>query len=251
MRIALALSGGAAYGAAHIGVLRALEETGHEVAGLAGTSAGSLVGTLYAFGVGTDELEGLARTISWSDLVQLVPPGLGLLSLNRLRTWLTKRIGEADLTEAPIPVRIVATDLAAGEAVVFSSGPVDLAVAASCAVPGLFRPVEHEDRLLVDGGIVSNLPVRLARGLGVGPVVASDLLSPGPHPTPEHIFDVLIRSMTLMVSLAPTGEREKADLLITPHTHTYNSADLRHSDELIAEGYAAAVRALRSSGLTG
>jgi len=251
MRVALALSGGAAYGAAHIGVLRALEETGFEIAGLAGTSAGSLVGTLYAFGVDTDELEDLAREISWPDLVRLVPPGLGLLSLSRLRSWLTERLGEVELTDAPIPLRIVATDLAAGEAVIFSSGPVDLAVAASCAVPGLFRPIEHEGRVLVDGGIVSNLPVSLARGLEVGPVVASDLLTPGSHPTPDHIFDVMIRSMTLMVSLALSGEREKADLLITPHTHTYNSADLRHSDELISEGYSAAMEVLRKTDVRG
>jgi len=249
MQIALALSGGAAYGAAHIGVLQALEEEGCEIAGLSGTSAGSLVGTLYALGVGTDELEELARQISWTDLVRLAPPGLGLLAIDRLRTWMKDRIGPVDLSEAPIPLRIVATDLAAGEAVVFASGPADLAVAASCAIPGLFRPVEHEGRVLVDGGIVNNLPVSLARELGVGPVVASDLLTPGPHPDPDHIFDVMIRSMTLMLS-APSGERRAADLLITPHTHTYNSADLRHSDELIAEGYRAARKALQESGFT-
>jgi NTE family protein len=249
-RVALALSGGAAYGMAHLGVIGALEEAGIEVAGIAGTSVGSLVGALYAFGADMDEVRAAAEDIDWSDITRPILPRLGLLSLNRLREWLRGQIGERDISESPVPLRIVATDLAAGEGVVFARGPVDEAVAASCAIPGIFAPVEKDGRLLVDGGLVNNLPVRLARSLGVGPVVASDLLAPGSHPMPSNLLEVVIRSTNLVVGMASAREREEADLLIAPRLGDFNSADLSNSAELVREGARAGRRALKAAGWT-
>lgn len=249
-RVALALSGGAAYGMAHLGVLEALEEAGIEVAGVAGTSVGSLVGALYAFGVDLDEVREAAEDIDWADLTRPILPRLGLLSLKRLREWLEEHIGEQRIEDAPIPLRIVATDLAAGEGVVLSTGPVDEAVAASCAIPGIFAPLEKEGRLLADGGLVNNLPVRLARSLGVGPVVASDLLAPGTHPMPSNLLEVVVRSTNLMVGMASARDREEADLLIAPRLSEYNSADLSHAGAMIQEGLRSARRALKAAGWT-
>jgi len=246
--ITLVLSGGAAYGSAHLGVMEVLEEKGFVVSGVAGASVGSLVGILYAFGENVGALQETARDLSWPDITSLTRPDMGLLSTSKLMGWIRKRIGEVDLADAPIPVTVVATDLTRGTPVVFTRGDAALAVAASCAVPGLFKPVEHEGRLLVDGGLVNNLPVQLAREMDVGPVVASDLLAPAEHPVPENIFDVLLRAVNLMVGMAPSSEREEADLLITPDTGPYSSADLSRADELMAAGRKAARRALKEKG---
>ncbi len=247
-RIALALSGGSAYGSAHLGVLAVLEDAEIEVAGIAGTSVGALIGALYAYGVPLPELLRLARGVSWTEITRPVRPRLGLLSLGKLREWLRERIGEVDLRDAPIPLRIVATDLAAGEAVVFEEGPADEAVAASCAVPGIFEPLLREGRLLVDGGLVDNLPVRLARSLGVGPVVASDLLAPGSHPMPGNLLEVVLRATNMMVGASSAPQREMADVLVSPQLSAYSTADLTQSVELIRAGRQAARRALQAAG---
>ena len=246
--VALGLSGGASYGSAHLGVLEILEEKGIEVAGIAGASVGALVGVLYAFGEDVGALQETAHDLSWPELTSLTRPDMGLLSTAKLMGWVRKRIGEVDLADSPIPVAVVATDLTRGTPVVFTEGDAALAVGASCAVPGLFKPVRHEGRLLADGGLVNNLPVRLAREMGVGPVVASDLLAPTEHPTPENIFDVVLRAVNLMVGMAPSSERDEADLLITPDTGPYSSADLSKAEELMAAGRKAARRALKEQG---
>ncbi|MFO7769402.1 MAG: patatin-like phospholipase family protein [bacterium] len=245
---ALVLSGGAAYGSAHLGVLEVLEEKDFRVAGIAGASVGALVGVLYAFGEDLGALQETARDLSWPEITSLTRPDMGLLSTTKLMSWVRKRIGEVDLADAPIPVAVVATDLTRGTPVVFTEGDAALAVAASCAVPGLFKPIRHEGLLLVDGGLVNNLPVRLAREMDVGPVVASDLLAPAEHPTPENIFDVVLRAVNLMVGMAPSSERDEADLLITPDTGPYSSADLSRAEELMAAGRKAARRALKEIG---
>lgn len=250
-RVALALSGGAAYGAAHLGVLKALEESDIQVAGIAGTSAGALVGTLHAFGVTVDEMVELAEDLSWGDLGRIHRPRMGLLSVQKLQEWVSERIGEKRLEEAPIPLALVATDLGSGEMVVLEEGDAAFAVAASCAIPGLFTPPERAERLLVDGGLVNNLPVRLARDMEVGPVVASDLLAPGDRPMPKNIFEVLIRAVNLVVGGATSRERGLADVLITPDTGDFDSADLSRSQDLLEEGYRAAMEALKERGWAG
>ena len=246
-RIALALSGGAAYGVVHLGALQVLEEENIRVRGIAGASAGALVGVLYAFDVSVAEMRTMAADLSWPDLTRPTRPHLGLLSLQKMQEWIEKRIGTVGLEEAPIRLAVVTTDLAGGEAVIFERGSAAFAVTASCAVPGLFRPLEYKERLLSDGGLVNNLPVTLARRMSVGKVVACDALSAGEHPMPANLFDVVLRSVNLMVSHGAAAEREKADVLITPDTRSYSSADLGHAEELFEAGYRAARQALKKA----
>jgi NTE family protein len=242
--IALTLSGGAAWGIAHVGVLRAIEEADLHVAGVSGTSVGALIGTLYAFGTPVPELEERARNVNWPRLTRPSLRHLGILSMQRLRESIREWIGAVDLDSAPIPLRLMATDLSTGEGVALSTGPADAAIVASCSIPGLIQPVEWEGRLLADGGLVNNLPVGLARELNVGPVVASDVHMPGPYPLPENIFDVILRSLSIMVEHAPAHERGSADVLISPDVSEFGIADLSKREELLQAGYDAARQAL-------
>lgn len=247
----LALAGGAAYGIAHIGVLEALEEAGFRVSGIAGTSVGALVGTLYAFGQSVPELKEQARRVRWPALTRPSLPHLGLLSMRPLRAAVRDAIGDVDLRDAPIPLRLVATDLATGAPFIFSEGPADLAVLASCSIPGLIQPVKWKERLLVDGGLVDNLPVELARQLGGGPVIAVDFQASRTHPDPENILEVILRSVDIMINLTSRRERAAADLSITPEVGAFAIADLSKADELLEAGYFAARMALEAAGWTG
>jgi len=248
--ITLALAGGSAYGIAHVGVLEVLEEEGFEITGIAGTSVGALVGTLYAFGTSTGELSEMASDISWPDITRPAIPHLGLFSMKRLRKAVRRIVGRVDLSEARIPLRLVTTDLATGSPYVFSGGPADVAVLASCSIPGLVEPVEWEGRLLVDGGLVDNLPVELARSLGGGPVVAVDFTTSEQHPVPQNVLEVLLRSVDIMVSRSASRQRSAADLLITPELSAWGIADLSRADEFLAAGREAARQALSEAGWT-
>ncbi|MGW8266213.1 MAG: patatin-like phospholipase family protein, partial [Longimicrobiales bacterium] len=150
----LVLGGGAVLGAAHIGVLQALDEAGVEVTHLAGTSMGALVGALYSFGLSGKEIEALAGELRWPDVTRFVPSRLGLLSMDRLESLLRRHVGKAKMEDARIPVALVAADIATGEKVVMTTGDLATAAMASACVPGVFIPVEREGRLLVDGGLL-------------------------------------------------------------------------------------------------
>jgi NTE family protein len=246
--VTLALAGGAAYGIAHVGVLEVLEKHGFEIEGISGTSVGALVATLYAFGRSPAEMAERATDLSWPDITRPTLPRLGLLSMKRLREAVQSTIGEVDLADAPIPVRLVSTDLQSGEAYVFEKGPADLAVVASCSIPGLVEPVEWQDRLLVDGGLVDNLPVERARALGGGPVVAVDFQTSTDHPRPENLLEVLLRSVNIMVGGAASRQRDAADLLITPRVDSWSIADLSSAEEFLDAGRKAAEAALTDAG---
>src|SRR5215211_8628299 len=152
--IGLALSGGAARGMAHVGVLKALAENGIRIDCIAGTSAGSLVGGALASGMPLDEIEDLGRKLRWRDIGRVTMSRLGVQSNERLEQYLRARLPISKFEELPIPFAAVATDLKTGAAVVLRDrGDVPLAIRASCAIPGWYVPVmDEKGRQLVDGG---------------------------------------------------------------------------------------------------
>jgi len=181
-RLGLALSGGGARGIAHIGVLRVLQEAGILVHCVAGTSAGGVIGAGFCAGMSVDALAQEALYLSnLRHLVRLVdrtPSRLGLLAGERIAAYVVGKIGRCDFRDLQIPLALMAVDLKAGEEVVLDSGSVVDAVRATMAYPAVFEPREMNGRLLVDGGLLNNLPVDVPRQMGADAVIAVDVSAP-------------------------------------------------------------------------
>ncbi len=184
-RVGLALGSGGARGAAHVGVLKVLEREGIKISAIAGSSIGAMVGGAYAAGVALSRIEEEWLTTSRTKLLRsFLPtfPRTGLSSGAGLRRYLREILGDVRIEDLPIPFAAVATDLDMGEPVILRSGALVEAIRASTAIPGVFQPVRWEGRLLVDGGMVEPLPVRVCRELGAEIVIAVDT-NPAPRPT--------------------------------------------------------------------
>jgi len=178
-KIGLALASGGARGAAHVGVLKVLEREGIKVSAIAGTSIGAVVGGAYAAGASVERMEQ-----EWlkTDLPRVVKsflptfPRAGLSSGGEFRKELHRLLGDIRIEELKVPFAAVATDISTGEAVVLKEGPLYEALRASASIPGIFHPVRWNGRLLVDGGLVEPLPVRICRGLGADFVIGVDIV---------------------------------------------------------------------------
>jgi NTE family protein len=173
--IGLALGGGAILGAAHIGVLSALEERKIKITSIAGTSIGAFIAALYAFGLTPEKIEAKVTDLNWLDAAGFSISKYGLLSNEKLGDIMKKTVGDAQLEDAEIPLAVVATDIAAGERFVFKEGNVAESVRASSCIPGIFVPVEVGTRLLVDGGLVENVPISPLKEMGAEPIMGVDL----------------------------------------------------------------------------
>ena len=176
-RVGLALGSGSARGLAHIGVLRALVESGIRIDLVAGTSMGAFVGAMFAAGK-LDELEKEFRNMGWQGIASLVDPVFprsGLIDGLKIGEFVRRHVAQPDIESLPIPFRAVATDISTGEEVAIESGNLIEAVRASIAVPGVFNPVRCNGRVFVDGGLVDPVPVGAARAMGAEVVIAVDL----------------------------------------------------------------------------
>ncbi|GIG55431.1 patatin-like phospholipase family protein [Demequina activiva] len=172
-RVGLALGGGGVLGAAHVGVLQVLLERGITPTVVAGTSAGAVMGAAYAVGLDPYDLEARTYRAGWGTFGTLSPkPGLGLLTADALRQTVRNVAGDAVIEDLPLRYAAVATDIETREVVVLDRGPLADAIAASIAVPGIFRPVRVGGRMLIDGGVVQNLPIQTAFELGADHVIA-------------------------------------------------------------------------------
>jgi len=245
MNIGLALSGGAARGIAHIGVLQYLEERGVKPCCIAGTSAGSIVGALYCSGKSVEELTHIASVMSWKDLIRIAIPRKGLIKSSLLHKSLVEYIGDITFEELKIPLIINAVDLLEGEEVLFEEGPVIDAVTASCAIPGIFSPVRLEKRLLVDGGLLDNVPSAHMGNKEVDYVIAVNVTAQRPlKKEPENIFEVLVQAYYILLHQRDIPSYKHADILIEPNLGDYSFWDTGKSKQLIREGYKAAAAAL-------
>ncbi len=243
--VGLALSGGATLGAAHVGVLRALQEAEVGIDRLAGTSIGAVAATLYAFGTPIDDIEEIALDMTWLSISSFRPSRLGLLDNHRLGDVLADAIGHPDFEDAPIPLGVVATDIGSGERVVFTSGPVVPAVLASACMPGIFQPVEHAGRMLVDGGLVENLPGSVVRALGARTVIGADLNSRRSYQNPDDLIDVVLNATDIAINNATRLQSTDAiDLHIAPRLSSYGRFRSGRGAQLIEEGHQAARQAL-------
>ena len=221
-RVALVLSGGGARGFAHLGVLRVLEREGWRPDLVVGTSAGAIVGAMYASGLSVADIEIAAATLDWSVLFDFHPVrsllsgiGLGIVHGERLEKFLRQHL-PLPIERFPMPFAAVAADMEQGQVVALNQGDAARAVLASCAVPGLYAPVRARGRLLADGQVVSPLPVLTARRLGAVRVLAVDVVYPPQQSEMSNPISMLFQSMIVSGWRHVLAERPLADVLITP-----------------------------------
>ncbi|EJZ57127.1 esterase [Pseudomonas fluorescens R124] len=277
-KVGLVLSGGAARGLAHIGVLKALEEQGIKIDAIAGTSMGAVVGGLYASGYKIDELEKLALNIDWQQALSDAPPRedvpfrrkqddrdflvkqklsfrddgslglpLGVIQGQNLALLLESLLAHTsdtrDFDKLPIPFRAVATDIASGEKVVFRKGHLPQVIRASMSIPAVFAPVELDGRLLVDGGMTDNIPLDVAREMGVDVAIVVDIGTPLRNRKQlTTVVDVLNQSITLMTrrnSEEQLAALKPTDVLIQPALAAFGVTDFGKAQEMIDAGYRA------------
>ena len=247
-RIGLALSGGAARGICHVGVLKALAEYGIPISCIAGTSAGALVGAVAASGMPLAEIESLGRTLRWRDIGRMTMSRLGVQSNDRLEKYLRERLPVTRFEDLAIPLAVVATDLQSGTAVIMrDQGDVPFAIRASCAIPGWYIPVtDGEGRQLVDGALVANLPTAVARTMGAELVIAVDVNAEGAtFIGPTHsVISVLLQSMLVFQRTAGLAQLELADYVIMPRVGHIRWDEISRGEEFIAAGYEATVEAM-------
>lgn len=240
-RIGLALGGGGARGAAHLGVLKVLEQEGIRPDCVVGVSAGSVVGAGYCAGISVAEMEEIALDWQWSKLGHIVLPRLGFFDSRRLESYVTEVIGDLQFADLSIPFAAVAADILTGQLVVLREGPVAWAVRASCALPGIFTPVERGDQLLVDGGTINNLPVSVVQEMGADYIIAVDLLPPPQegHPRPHNLFEMWSLSFYTLLRVTH-AEGKDAHCLITPAVGSYGIFDFSKIEEILEKGVEAA-----------
>lgn len=240
IKIGLALGGGAARGFAHIGVIKALEAQGIVPDLVVGTSAGSLVGALYAAGNNGYALHKLALEMEeaaisdWS--VPFFSKATGVLKGEALQNYVNRTVNGVPLEKLKIPFGAVATDLKNGQAILFQRGNTGAAVRASSAVPSLFQPVRVGDRYYVDGGLVSPVPVRFAREMGADFVIAVNISSQPDAQPSSSALDVLLQTFAIMGQSINHYELKDADIVIQPQLGTMKGNDFPGRNTAILAG---------------
>ncbi|MBS0468957.1 MAG: patatin-like phospholipase family protein [Proteobacteria bacterium] len=241
IKIGIALGGGAAKGFAHIGVIKMLEANGLAPAVVAGTSAGSVVGALYASGMNAFELQDKAVALDETSIRDLQLSSGGLVQGQKLEDYVNAQVRSTPLEQLPKPFVAVATRLEDGKRTVFARGNTGQAVRASSSIPGVFQPVAIAKYHFVDGGIVSPVPVDAARELGADLVIAVDISNKARGKTPEHMLGALSQSIAIMGQKLGQAELARADIVIRPQVLDIGPVDFNQRAGAIMEGEKAAL----------
>ena len=244
LKIGIALGGGAAKGFAHIGAIKMLEANGLVPSVVAGTSAGSVVGALYASGMNAFELQEKAVALDEARIRDLQLSSGGLLVGQKLEDYVNEQVRRLPLERLPKPFVAVATRLEDGERIVFARGNTGQAVRASSSVPGVFQPVTIGRYHFVDGGVVSPVPVDAARQLGADFVIAVDISSKARGQTPTGLIGTVGQSITIMGQKLGEAELARADVIVRPNVLDIGGADFTQRANAILEGEKAALAAM-------
>lgn len=247
-KIALVLGGGAARGFAHIGVIRALEQEKIPVDMIVGTSVGSLIGALYASNPNSFELEWTAFTLEKEDLFDYkllgAITGMGVVKGDKLEAFVRSKIPQTNIENLKLPFAAVATDLNRGERIVLDHGPVSQAVHASSAIPGVFEPVIYQGKLLVDGGVMDNIPISVAREKGADIVIAVDISENVANFNITNLVDVTIQAVNIMFDENVKNKKRDADILIAPAVGDISMLDFTQKKRCMQAGMNAAQDAM-------
>lgn len=243
-KIGLALSGGAARGFAHLGVLKVLAEHNIPIDFIAGTSAGSFAGAAFACGLGYEEILAFSRKISWYSMTGFSYSPKGILSNAPMGNFIKLNFPYKTFEELPIPFAAIACNLETGEEVVLKEGDLPFAVRASCAIPGVFVPLEDEKgRKLIDGGVVAPVPTKAVRKLGAEIVIAVDVISSGATywGNPTTLLGVFFQSALMLLRTASKAHHYRADVVIIPKIAHLRPDEMGKMDEFIKAGEEAAL----------
>lgn len=242
-KLGLALSGGGTRGFAHLGVLKAFAEHRIRFDYVTGTSAGSLVGAIYSAEANLDDVIAESRTVTRKELVnRRFAVGSNSANIQRLAERFLQGKTFDDLK---IPFACVAVDIKSGSEVILNCGDVSQAVAASCAVPALFTPVAMDGMLLVDGGLLNNMPADVCRRMGADIVIGVDLNhTRGQGTKSAKLLDTLIATWNITTKSTMYKGQINSDLVIEPELKIYKNTSLDSIDERIEEGYKAAVKVM-------
>ncbi|MBA3633706.1 MAG: patatin-like phospholipase family protein [Acidobacteria bacterium] len=243
-KIGLALSGGAARGFAHLGVLKVLAEHNIPIDFIAGTSAGSFAGGALACGVRVEEIIKIGRKVSWFNMTGFSFSPKGILSSASMGAFINQNFPFKRFEDLPIPFAAVACDLETGEEVILKeAGDLALAIRASCAIPGVFVPIETEGRKLIDGGIVAPVPTKAVKKLGAEIIIAVDVISSGATywGSPSTLLGVFFQSAMMLLRTAAKHQHYRADVVIIPQIAHLRPDAIGKMDEFIKAGEEAAL----------
>lgn len=285
IKIGLALSGGAAKGLAHIGVIKALEEAGIQINYVAGTSMGALIGAAYAAGIPIDSLEQIALSIGWKDVAMLYDPTVptsGFVDGEGVEDFLISLFDTTKIENLPIPYAATAADISSGQLFVIDKGSLVAAVRTSISIPVIFKPRKYEDIYLVDGGLVDPVPIEVVRSMGADFIIAVNVLVPPGDSLnidgikylnadliysdeneswfpiewreeeyrKSHLNLFQISQRTVMISQSRIArfqvELEKPDILIEPDTRDIKAWDFHRGERAIKRGYIEALKVLNN-----
>jgi len=243
-RVAVVLGAGASRGFAHIGVLKVLETNKVPVHMIVGTSAGSFVGSLYAYGYNAFQLHKIALSIEKGDIADITIPDNGFIKGDKLEEYVNSMVKSTPIEKLRIPFYAVATSVPNGQEVVFGKGNTGTAVRASCSIPGVFRPAKIGDSMYIDGGVVSPVAVDAARRYGADIVIAVDISADRDTRQPEGTIDTILQAINIMYSKLAAGQISKADIVIRPKVGHIGSGDFDKRHEAVLEGEKAAYEAM-------
>jgi NTE family protein len=244
LKIGLALGGGAAKGFAHIGVIKMLEASGIHPDVVAGTSAGSVVGALYASGMDAFALQQTAFGLDEAKIRDVRLFSGGLVRGQALQDYVNQLLHKQPIEQLKMPFAAVATELETGQRTVFVRGNTGRAVRASSSIPGVFEPVEMHGKHYVDGGVVSPIPVDAARQLGADFVIAVDISAAPDGNNPQGMMNIVGQSLTIMGRQLAAQESARADVVIRPDLRGIGPADFEQKNRAILAGEKAALAAI-------
>lgn len=232
-KIALVLGSGGARGYAHIGVIQILEKNGIKPDFIVGTSAGSIVGALYASGKTGQELEKIAMSFKASDVRDFTLSIQGFFDGKKIEDYINREVKQKALEQLEIPLYVVATELKTGTQTIFSQGNTGQAVRASTTIPSMFVPTKIGEAEYVDGGLVSPLPVLIAKELGADVIIAVDILAKPQYTETSNIWGLFNQNINVMQNQLAKYEAQQADILIQPDIrekqHVFSTSSRAHT----------------------
>lgn len=239
LKVGVSFGGGATRGFAHIGAIKAFEEAGIKFDFVAGTSAGSLVGAFYAAGKTYSEMVDIAKSIKEKDIrtskIILIPS-----KTSGIEEVIINNLGDIDIQDLSVPFAPVVVDLKSTEEIALRRGNLAKAVAGSCAVPGVFAPVEFEDKLLADGGLQNTIPADIPKLFGCDYVISIDVNSTRAYGTDStKLLDVMGASIRILMKSNAIKGYVYSEVIIRPDLKRFKSTSISGIDEMIEEGYKA------------
>jgi NTE family protein len=250
-KVILVLGGGGARGFAHVGVLKALREANIPIDMVVGTSMGALVGSLYCSGVKIEDIENIAEDIKWNDISNLNVTSLitmltseKLLSTKKMEEYIARMIGDKCFFQLDIPFVCVATDIKTGEKIIFKEGPVAPAARASATIPGIFAPVSYRQRFLVDGGLVENIPVSVAKLFEPDIIITVAVSADITKNSYNNIFTTLFQTIYIQGQQSDINNLKMSDIVIVPKVSNVSAIELNKAVECIDAGFIAGKKSL-------